>query len=141
MFFPSASSPLFVEGPSAMISPLATRSPVETMGRWLRQVPWLDRSNFFSGYSRTVPSSSRTLIMLDAQPTTTPASFAMTMTPESLAIAASMPVATMDDSVLSRGTACRCMLEPIRARLVSSFSRKGMSAVATETSCLGETSI
>ena len=71
----------------------------------------------------------------------TPASLALTMTPESRAMAASMPVATMGLSVLSRGTAWRCMFEPIRARLVSSFSRKGMSAVATETSCLGETSM
>ena len=33
------------------------------------------------------------------------------------------------------------MLEPMSARLASSFSRKGMSAAATETSCLGETSM
>ena len=94
-----------MEGPSAIISPLATLSPVETMGRWLRQVPWLERSNFFKGYSRTLPLSSRILIMLEQQPTTTPASFAMTMTPESFAIAASMPVATMEDSVFKSGTA------------------------------------
>src|SRR6185437_3133363 len=33
------------------------------------------------------------------------------------------------------------MFEPMRARLASSFSRNGMSAAATETSCLGETSM
>ena len=33
------------------------------------------------------------------------------------------------------------MFEPIRARLASSFSRNGISAAATETTCLGETSI
>ena len=33
------------------------------------------------------------------------------------------------------------MLEPISARLASSFSRNGISAAATETSCFGETSM
>ena len=33
------------------------------------------------------------------------------------------------------------MFEPISARLASSFSRNGISAAATETSCFGETSI
>ena len=33
------------------------------------------------------------------------------------------------------------MFEPIRARLASSFSRNGISEAATETSCLGDTSI
>ena len=33
------------------------------------------------------------------------------------------------------------MFEPIRARLASSFSRNGISAAATETICLGDTSI
>jgi hypothetical protein len=33
------------------------------------------------------------------------------------------------------------MFEPMRARLASSFSRNGINDVATETSCLGETSI
>src|SRR5256885_8099300 len=33
---------------------------------------------------------------------------------------------------LSRGTAWRCMFEPIRARLASSCSRNGISAVATD---------
>ena len=33
------------------------------------------------------------------------------------------------------------MFEPISARLASSFSRNGISAAATETSCFGDTSI
>ena len=33
------------------------------------------------------------------------------------------------------------MLEPINALFASSFSKKGIRAEATETSCLGETSI
>ena len=42
---------------------------------------------------------------------------------------------------LRRGTAWRCMLEPMRARLASSCSRNGIRAVATETICLGLTSM
>ena len=33
------------------------------------------------------------------------------------------------------------MLEPIKALLASSFSRNGISAAATDTSCFGDTSI
>ncbi len=33
------------------------------------------------------------------------------------------------------------MFAPIRARLASSFSRKGIRAAATETTCFGDTSI
>ena len=33
------------------------------------------------------------------------------------------------------------MFDPINARLASSFSRNGISEAATETSCLGDTSI
>ena len=33
------------------------------------------------------------------------------------------------------------MFEPIKARLASSFSRNGTKAAATDTSCLGETSM
>ncbi len=72
---------------------------------------------------------------------TTPARLASTQTPESTAALYSIPVPTMGDSVLSSGTAWRCMLAPIRARLASSFSRKGIMAVATETTIFGETSM
>jgi hypothetical protein len=64
-----------------------------------------------------------------------------TTDPESFAVIASMPVPTNGAFGRSSGTACRCMFEPMRARLASSFSRNGMSDAATETSCLGETSI
>ena len=70
-----------------------------------------------------------------------PALRARTTMPELSATSRSMPVATSGGSVRSNGTAWRCMLEPINARLASSFSRNGISAVATETSCLGDTSI
>ena len=72
---------------------------------------------------------------------TTPSRRATTTWPESRAALASMPVPTMGASGSSSGTAWRCMLEPIRARLASSCSRNGMSAVATETTCLGLTSM
>ena len=52
-----------------------------------------------------------------------------------------MPVPTSGASERTSGTAWRCMFEPISARLASSFSRNGISAAATETSCLGETSM
>ena len=52
-----------------------------------------------------------------------------------------MPVPTRGDSGFRRGTACLIMLDPIRALFASSFSKKGISAAATETNCLGETSI
>ena len=51
-----------------------------------------------------------------------------------------MPVPTSGASAWISGTAWRCMFEPISARLASSFSRNGISAAATETICLGETS-
>ena len=72
---------------------------------------------------------------------TSPSPSALTQTSESTAHLCSTPVATMGASVTIRGTAWRCMLAPIRARLASSFSRKGMKAVATETIILGETSM
>src|SRR3546814_4838448 len=61
--------------------------------------------------------------------------------PDSPATMPSVPVPTSGASDGSSGTAWRCMLEPISARLASSFSRKGISAAATDTSCLGETSM
>ena len=65
-----------------------------------------------------------------------------TMTaPESRAVMYSMPVPTNGARARSSGTAWRCMFDPISARFASSFSRNGMSEAATETSCLGETSM
>ena len=61
--------------------------------------------------------------------------------PESRATVPSMPVPTNGASALTSGTAWRCMFEPISARLASSFSRNGISDAATDTSCLGLTSI
>ncbi len=43
---PRASSPLWVEGPSARTSPTRTSWPSETTGFWFTQVFWLERRNF-----------------------------------------------------------------------------------------------
>ena len=50
----------------------------------------------------------------------------------------SMPVATSGGSVISSGTAWRCMLEPIKARLASSCSRNGIRPADTPTICSAE---
>ena len=71
----------------------------------------------------------------------TPVRRAAIAAPESRATIGSMPVPTSGASERTSGTAWRCMLEPISARLASSFSRNGMSAAATETSCFGDTSM
>ena len=59
----------------------------------------------------------------------------------SIAARRSIPVPISGASGFSSGTAWRCMLEPIRARLASSCSRKGISAVATDQIWVGETSM
>src|SRR5262244_378274 len=61
--------------------------------------------------------------------------------PESRATTPSMPVPTNGASARTSGTAWRCMLEPINARLASSFSRNGISAAATDTSCFGDAAV
>ena len=60
-----------------------------------------------------------------------------TTAPESRATIGSRPVPTIGALLRKSGTAWRCMFEPISARLASSCSRNGMSAAATDTSCLG----
>ena len=72
---------------------------------------------------------------------TIPSLFATIVTPESKATSDSIPVPTSGDSGFSKGTACLIMLEPIKALLASSFSKKGIRAAATDTNCLGETSM
>ena len=53
----------------------------------------------------------------------------------------SIPVPISGASGLSSGTAWACMFEPISARLASSCSRNGISAVVTDQIWVGETSI
>ncbi len=88
------------------------------------------------------PSSpdARTTMRAPSIWSTTPARLATMVAPESRATAASMPVPTSGASARISGTAWRCMLEPISARLASSFSRNGISAAATDTSWRGDTS-
>ena len=85
--------------------------------------------------------STRTMMRSLSTWSTTPSRRQMTTAPESRAVTRSMPVPTSGDSPRISGTAWRCMLEPMSARLASSFSKNGMRLAATETSCLGETSI
>ena len=103
-------------------------------------VPWFERMNLCSGYSSffepwltTICSASTWL--------TSPSFSARTTSPVSTAARRSMPVPISGGSGFSSGTAWRCMLEPISARLASSCSRKGISAVATDQIWVGETSI
>ena len=86
-------------------------------------------------------SSTRTTMRLASTVSTMPERRQTTQAPESLAATYSMPVPTMGASVRIRGTAWRCMFAPMRARFASSFSRKGISEAATETTCLGLTSM
>ena len=88
----------------------------------------------------SVSSVARMTMRLASTWSTTPGRLAVIAAPESRATTASMPVPTSGALVRTSGTAWRCMLEPISARLASSFSRNGMSAAATETSCFGDTS-
>ena len=69
-----------------------------------------------------------------------PSARARTTAPESWAARPSTPVRTKGASGATSGTAWRCMFDPIRARLVSSFSRNGIRQAATETICFGERS-
>nr|CRL73780.1 hypothetical protein CPGR_01137 [Mycolicibacter nonchromogenicus] len=71
----------------------------------------------------------------------TPVLSATITSPASIAARSSMPVPTRGASLRTSGTAWRCMLAPIRARLASSCSRNGIMAVATDTIWRGETSM
>ena len=138
---PSASSPSFVEGPSARTSPFLTLSPTFTAGRWLMHVPWFERAYLLSLYSFSSFLVYLTLIDLASTYVTFPSPSARMHMPESTAFLCSMPVATMGASVVRSGTACLCMFAPMRARFASSFSRNGIIEVATETIILGLTSM
>ncbi len=140
-FLPKANSPISVEGPSASTSPSATKSPLDTMVFWLKHVPWLDLPNFRSLYTSFWPVSVWTTISSAEAFITWPLRLASVITAESKAALCSKPVPTYGASGLTSGTACRCMFDPIRARLASSCSKKGISEVATENTCFGDTSI
>ena len=85
--------------------------------------------------------STRTMMRSESTESTMPLRLARITAPESRAVTPSMPVPTSGASATSSGTDWRCMLAPISARLASSCSRNGTSDAATETSCLGLTSM
>ncbi len=93
------------------------------------------------GLAGSTSSVARMTIRVPSICSTTPGRRATTVAPLSRATTASIPVPTSGASDWISGTAWRCMFEPISARLASSFSRNGISAAATETTCLGETSM
>ena len=103
-------------------------------------VPWLERMNLCSGYSSFF-EPWLTTIRSESTWLTSPSFSARTTSPVSTAARRSMPVPISGGSGFSSGTAWRCMLEPISARLASSCSRNGISAVATDQIWVGETSI
>ena len=70
-----------------------------------------------------------------------PLLLATIVTPESNATSDSIPVPTSGDSGFNNGTACLIILDPIKALFASSFSKNGIKAAATDTNCLGDTSI
>ncbi len=78
------------------------------------------------------------MIWVESTNTTSPLTRVMGTMPESRATWVSRPVPTRARSGRSKGTAWRCMFEPIRARLASSCSRKGINEAATEMTCTGE---
>ena len=138
---PSASSPSLVEAPSARTSPTATVWPISTTGFWWMNVPWFERRNLSRSYLSISPLSVSTRMRVAVTLLTRPGRSTTTTSPVSTAARYSMPVPMSGASAMRSGTAWRCMFEPIRARLASLCSRKGMSAVATETICCGETSM
>ena len=87
-----------------------------------------------------MPLAFFTIIFLESAYSTTPSALQTIVDPESRAAIYSTPVPTIGASVLSSGTAWRCMFEPINARLASSWSKNGIQLVVTETIWLGETS-
>ena len=90
---------------------------------------------------KSVSSVALITILFPSILSTIPSRLATIVTPESKATSLSMPVPTNGDSGYNKGTACLIMLDPIKALFASSFSKKGISDAATETNCLGETSM
>jgi hypothetical protein len=126
-----------VAAPSAMISPFLHLLPL-TIGFWFRQVRSLRPSNLRSTYSSAlsihdalgVDEGDRAVASRAGRPCRC-----------SSATDLLLHAGGHDGgSTLSSGTACRCMFEPISARLASSCSRNGISAADTPTICLGEMS-
>ena len=139
-FLPSAISPFWVAGPSAMASPFLTFSPAFTIGFWLIQVPPFVLLNLRNLCTTVLPFLYLTVMLSPVTFSITPSSSANTNIPESFAALYSIPVPTIGLSVIISGTAWRCMLAPIKALFASSCSKNGIIAAATETNCFGDTS-
>ena len=88
-FFPSASSPRSMAGPSASTCPFLTGCPIRTTGVCVMQVFWFERWNLIRPYTSKLmslrrfpssffPDSARTTILLASTLSTTPARFACT---------------------------------------------------------------
>ena len=116
-----------------MIWPFLTRWPFLTMGFWFRQVRSLRPTNLRSTYSSALSIRMR----LDIDAGDDAGAFGPDDHAAVLGDGAFHAGATTGGSVRSSGTAWRCMLEPIKARLASSCSRNGISAAETETVCRG----
>ena len=103
-------------------------------------VPWFERMNFSSRTRPAVPGLDHDRLRVDVHDRAgVPRDRDVARV--SMAARYSSPVPIKGGSVIISGTACRCMFEPIRARLASLCSRNGISAVATETICAGLTSM
>ena len=87
------------------------------------------------------PAAYSTVMASPLISVTVPLPSARMTSPASRAARASTPVPMYGASGATSGTACFCMLAPIRARLASSCSTKGISAVETDTICFGDTSM
>ena len=94
------------------------------------QVSWLLRRNLARRYDALAEGL---VLHGDAvaglTSSTSPSSIAWIRSAASRAARASMPVPMYGASARTSGTACFCMFAPIRARLASSCSRNGISAV------------
>ena len=103
---------------------------------------WTDGYDFIyffdeNDYEKTIQVA---LISSAVTFSTIPSLFAVTVISESRAALYSIPVPTIGASGIKSGTACLCMLDPIRERLTSSCSKNGIIAAATDTNCFGDTS-
>ena len=132
---PRASSPCPCTGRRRGPRPLDHVCPPSTIGFWLMQVFWLEHRTWSAGRCRRRSpcpcrarpgASTRTMMRAASTESTMPPRRQTTTAPESLTAMCSRPVPTSGASVRSSGTAWRCMLEPISARLASSFSRNGI---------------
>ena len=104
-------------------------------------VLWFERTNLISLYVSVPPSSVVIMISSPVTRATLPACLAKMQTPESQAALYSIPVPTSGAWVRNKGTACRCIFAPIKARFASSFSKNGIIEVPTETTSRGDTSM